>query len=313
MDLVDFGRQLQTAVHRVALVLLGNANSVHPGRRHADIERATALDVVAVPPGSFGLHLEQAARAPVLFDIGQDALRALVSGLSEIDSGGHALPRGYDRGVLVAVKGAGRLLGRGVNQIEFDLRADAITYRSTYRPAALQVITRRLQRRQESLRTIDGQLLMGDFKPTGLRCRIHPPLVRPIVCSFAPEQRDKVLVALTKYVRVVGEASETEGVITSLAIRDVTVLGSAEPYLPAIEAAEQITAGWEEERAPSAEAELVPVIAARTDLKVLAAQQKVGPVRTFDQLRGGYWPEDEDVDDFVDTVRRWRRDAGHAV
>jgi hypothetical protein len=306
-DLVDFGRQLQTAVHRVALVLLGNANSVHPGRRHADIERATALNVVAVPPGSFDLQLEQAPQAPsTLFNIGKDALLALVTGLPVVAAGTDALPRGYDRGVLVAVRGAGRLLGRGIDLVEFNLRADAAVHESKLTAPTLQVITRRLKQKTESLRTIDGQLLMGDFKPTGLRCRIHPPLMRPITCTFKPEQRDKVLGALTKYVRVVAEASETEGVITSLTIHDLKILGSAEPYLPAIEAVEQLSAGWEEEPASLTTVAFTPGIAERTDLRALAAQRRIGPVRSFAQLRGDYWPESEDVDEFVDAVRRWR-------
>lgn len=32
------------------------------------------------------------------------------------------------------------------------------------------------------------------------------------------------------------------------------------------------------------------------------------PVQSLDELWGDFWPEDESVDDFIDTVRQWRKD-----
>lgn len=48
------------------------------------------------------------------------------------------------------------------------------------------------------------------------------------------------------------------------------------------------------------------------DLQALAAEQKVKPVTNFDALLGDFWPEDETADDFISTVRRWRREGGGA-
>jgi hypothetical protein len=42
----------------------------------------------------------------------------------------------------------------------------------------------------------------------------------------------------------------------------------------------------------------------------LAAQQGVRPVERFEDLLGDFWPEDESIDDFIATVRRWRREGG---
>jgi hypothetical protein len=39
----------------------------------------------------------------------------------------------------------------------------------------------------------------------------------------------------------------------------------------------------------------------------LAAQQGVSPVANFDALLGDFWPEDESIDDFLETLYRWRR------
>lgn len=44
------------------------------------------------------------------------------------------------------------------------------------------------------------------------------------------------------------------------------------------------------------------------DVHVLAERQGVQPVENFDALLGG-WPEDESVDDFVVTIREWRRQS----
>ncbi len=47
-----------------------------------------------------------------------------------------------------------------------------------------------------------------------------------------------------------------------------------------------------------------------TSLEFLANQQRVRPVANTDALVGDFWPSDETVDDFVATVRNWRREVG---
>jgi hypothetical protein len=47
----------------------------------------------------------------------------------------------------------------------------------------------------------------------------------------------------------------------------------------------------------------------RPDLEALASEQGVEPVDDFDALLGDFWPEDEGADEFVTTLREWRRDA----
>lgn len=44
-----------------------------------------------------------------------------------------------------------------------------------------------------------------------------------------------------------------------------------------------------------------------TDLEALAAQQGVKPVEDPDELFGDFWPEDEDLDDFLKELRIWRK------
>jgi hypothetical protein len=41
----------------------------------------------------------------------------------------------------------------------------------------------------------------------------------------------------------------------------------------------------------------------------LAVQQGVQPARSLDDLAGEFWPETDSVDEFIATVRRWRRES----
>lgn len=48
---------------------------------------------------------------------------------------------------------------------------------------------------------------------------------------------------------------------------------------------------------------------AQDTLEALAAEQGVSAAVDFDALLGDFLPEDEDRDDFVSALRRWRSDA----
>lgn len=38
----------------------------------------------------------------------------------------------------------------------------------------------------------------------------------------------------------------------------------------------------------------------------LVAQQGTGPVTDEDMLRGNFWPEDESMEEFLETLHEWR-------
>lgn len=48
--------------------------------------------------------------------------------------------------------------------------------------------------------------------------------------------------------------------------------------------------------------------AARAALIELARQQDVRPVTDLTLLRGDFWPDNESVDDLINTVRAWRNE-----
>lgn len=57
------------------------------------------------------------------------------------------------------------------------------------------------------------------------------------------------------------------------------------------------------------ESAIPPVPKSQQDLEALAAQQGVTPITGFDHLLGNFWPEDESADEFIATVREWRREG----
>lgn len=61
------------------------------------------------------------------------------------------------------------------------------------------------------------------------------------------------------------------------------------------------------ERNPKEADEPVTPELARKELERLAAEQDVKPISNLDMLRADFWPQDESVDDFVQSVRERRR------
>jgi hypothetical protein len=51
-------------------------------------------------------------------------------------------------------------------------------------------------------------------------------------------------------------------------------------------------------------------LAAPPSVEELAAQQGVSPVTSLDDLRADFWPEEDSVEDFAATIRRWRSEGG---
>jgi hypothetical protein len=48
---------------------------------------------------------------------------------------------------------------------------------------------------------------------------------------------------------------------------------------------------------------------AKTDWQALATEQGVKPVVDIADLQGDFWPEHESADEFVNTIRAWRREG----
>jgi len=295
-DFLVFGREIQTALDRVARILQGYSDSVQPGRRLADTERACSLEVVSFEGGgSVTLTLDlpplKQAVLPTYTDVGEEALRTLVAGFDELSEDQAEMPAGYDDGVLMSLREAGRTFERGVESVSFTLGQKRAASVHVFDRSTVARIVRRIRTPIQNQKVVEGRLLMADFRESTLRCRVHPAIGSPILCDFDEGAREAVLSALTHIVRIVGEATEVQGEIQSLRIQDIEVLDAAVGAEPL---------GLElrrfEDRFPSLE-----------ELSQDTPPVVVGDLATLGE---GVWPPEDSVDEFIQSVKRWRKAGG---
>lgn len=240
------------------------------------------------------LECELPPQEPTLFgSLGERALTALVRGIGSIASTESKIPEGYDKGVLLALRETGRLFERGITQIDLSLETPGQQVSATYSPEVHARVVSLIREPVFNRASIEGRLLMGDFKETNYRCRLHPPLADPIPCTFEEPLADAVLSALRKRVRVDGAAIIVEGNIRELRIDDIEVLGPAE--------FEEQGQTWTQN-----------ALDGTGDLALLAKEQGVELATDFDRLIGHFWPDDESTDEFLRSVRVWR-DEGESA
>lgn len=297
-EFLVFGREIQTALDRVARLLQGEEKSVQPGRRLAELERACSLDMVSFEGGgsvTLTLDLPSSAQRvlPTFQDVGEEALRALVAGLDDVSEQTMDLPAGYDDGVLMALREAGKTFDRGIDSVTISLGTDRTRLEHRITRDTVTRIVRRIQTPVSNQKSVEGRLLMADFKDASPKCRVHPLLGDPIVCEFDDTKREAVLSGLTHLVRIVGNATEIEGEIRSLRIQDIEILdgdGVAADLGPPIARFEA--------KAPS--------------LESLGNEGTAETLTELTAMAEGIWPVEDDVDEFIRTVRKWRKEGGPA-
>ncbi len=285
-DLMKMGKQVQTAIERVARVLVGQSDSRRPGRKPQEIARDCALEVVAMNDGSFELVLDLPRRRFETMDLGVEAMEKLFLGWDEIGTNGNGLPAGYDTGVLFSLRELGQLIGSGIDKIEVESHTQAVSRSFCFDQGLKSRIVNRVSGPVTNLRTLEGRLLMADFRHDRERCRIHPPAGEPITCQFDESLEETVYDLLRKYVRVRGETQEdpATGHITNIHISDIEALAAgAEDSTPLT--AEDF---WQEKT-----------------LEQLAAEQGVEPIRRLEDVLGkgsDLWNSDEDFDAFLAAI-----------
>ncbi|MCW5200582.1 hypothetical protein VU07_02015 [Desulfobulbus sp. F4] len=294
----SFIDSLEKALVRTGRILTGDSTSLHRGAQSNKIKDEIELDLVLLTHGSpaavLGFErrkMHQPLRSSSLpgIDFGLNIFEKSVAGLIAVQKQDEVLPAGYDVGVLKAWRDTGKLFSRGVERIEFTLNHRQIPLSAVYTPQGLVRIQERIKEPQVNIRTIEGRLLMADFKEHGARCRIHPSVGEPVLCLFDDEQEDEIEKNIRRYVRITGEAKEdsASGRITSVKIHG-------------IEALEEIT----EVQLISRDFWNSPT------LNELAKAQHVQPIEDVRTLFGT-WPGEED-DGFEDVIKelRYRGVAG---
>ncbi|MFH0983400.1 MAG: hypothetical protein V2A79_17925 [Planctomycetota bacterium] len=232
--LLRFLGNLTKALQRMGRVLAGESESVRRGAQPRMIKDEVALDLVLLTHGSpaavLGFERRQTETSLPGLDLGLDILEKAIDGLSAVQKSNEVLPAGYDAGVLMAWRDVGTLFAQGVKRIEFTLNHRDTPRTTAFTPEGFTCIQTRIKGPQTNIRTIEGRLLMADFKEHGTRCRVHPSAGDPVLCLFDEEQKDEVLEDMLHYVRIVGEAKEdpVTGRIASIKIHDIERLEGRE-------------------------------------------------------------------------------------
>ncbi len=296
-QLLMFLNQFSKALHRMGMVLRGEADSQRRGARQKSLKEEIALDLVLLTHGSNATVLGFDRREQTFSfndDFGNQILEKTMSGLNIIQQPVQTPPPGFDSGVLLAWRDIGVLFEKGVSTIAFTLNHRQQSLTTTYTLDGYQRIKERIQAPQVNTRTIEGRLLMADFKEHGTRCRVHPSTGEPVLCLFDDDQKDEVLENILHFVRIVGEAKEdpTTGRIGSIKINDIQRLEEKEE-----EQTELLPQG----------SPLPSDFWYSPSLDELAEAQGVGPITDIAILFGS-WPGELD-DGFEEAVQELRRQS----
>lgn len=292
--LIRFLSCLNKTLQRTGRVLGGD--SAGQGRTLKSVKAEVALDLVLLTQGSpaavLGFERRKDAASLPQLDFGLEILESSIAGLEEVQKHGNdtGLPKGYDAGVLMAWRDAGVLFSRGVARIEITLNHRAPPLTAHFTPVGYERIQQRIKGPQTNIRTIEGRLLMADFKEHGTRCRVHPSMGDPILCLFEEDQKEEVLEDILQYVRVIGEAREDPltGKVTSIRIHDIERLEDRDDAVELLPQGTPVSRGfWE---SPT--------------LDELAVAQSVSPLSDVRALFGT-WPggDDDGFESAVDDLR----------
>ncbi len=284
--LLQLGTHIQAAVERVGRVLVGQMDSRRPGRKPQEILQECGLEVVALNRGSFEMALDLPRTKFELMDLGVSAVEHLLEGVEVIAGDGGELPAGYDLGVLHSLRDIGSLLGDGIDAVEIEGRTKRYARTIAITPAVHERVARLIRSPVSNLRTVEGRLLMADFRHAGERCRLHPPMGEPISCRFDEALAERVYEYLRGYVRITGEAQEdpSSGRVLSLNIRDIDLVRTEGEVFDGVHG----EAFWQD-----------------TTLERLAEEQGVQSVRRLEDVFGAgadMWETDEDFHAFLTAI-----------
>ncbi len=290
-DFIQAAREFSACAKRVALVLQ-QSPSTAKGRRPEDLVTALSLDIVNFTHGSpaavacFERTDDQVLMEGI--DFGAQTYRTLLDGIAVAGGESHVMPPGFDLGVLMKLRDIGRLFNKGVNRMEYSLHDRRNPVTVSFDPPKYDRIRQLIEEPAAQLQTIEGRLLMADFKETGMQLRIHPPLGAPVNCKFPAALSAEVEECIRQFVRVRGEMDYfPHGAPKTLNISDIEPIEA-----PTMDVAKEAGAEWSydfTENLPAAE---------------YARRQGVQPLVDFSALFGK--GKAEDWDGFEERLEQWR-------
>jgi len=280
-DLVRICHATQDAVNRQAEAMRGG-QSLRPGPKSSVVYQECTLELTGIEKGSTVLPFvlakpQQQLPMPELTTFGREVVREVVTALKNI---GSRKPRksGFEAGLLDSLSEMGEVLNKDVTKIEWIVPGNGRrSVKAVFDRRVRDRVLERIKAPSTRTETVEGVLEMADFKEQDHRCRIHPLIGQPIVCTFTPEQEQEVQDALRKPVSITGKATinPNNGKVESIAIKSLSIT-------------EQLLIGAKE-------------FHSGRSLQQLAEAQGVEPLTNPRALVGG-WPEGEDVDEFVEDI-----------
>ena len=286
-DLLFLGQRVQDAVEGVARILSGQAESRRPGPKPKEIWSQCELEVVALNKGSFEIALDVPRVRLEVMHLGLESIEKMLDGIQVVGSDDTTMPPGYDFGVLHSVREFGQVLNGRVTAVEFETdrtKRRVVRYDAKTRDRVI----RRILAPVSNLRSIEGRLLMADFKHEGTKCRVHPPVGKPVVCDFDENMAGTVQELLRRHVRVSGEAQidPYNEEVKSIRISDIAPLERDVRDAPSVEEF------WLEKSVDD-----------------LAEEQSVQPLRKLDDILGkgaALWKDDNEFEGFLSGIASGR-------
>jgi len=207
-DFIQATREFSACAKRVAMVLQ-QSPSTAKGRRPEELVEAVSLDIIGFTPGSPAAiaQFERSENQLGLegLDFGEQTYRALIEGMEIATGSGDSLPPGFDLGVLMKLRDIGKLFSRGVNRMEFTLNHHTLPVKVSFDSEKCDRIRQRIEQPETQRQSIEGRLLMADFKETGRLLRVHPPVGPAIICKFPENLTAEVEECIRQFVRVSGK------------------------------------------------------------------------------------------------------------
>lgn len=284
-DLSMFVSSIRLAIQRI-INGIQTGESIRTGRPARTIQVLSALEIVSMRKGSFRIGLDLRRDGLVLpkMDLGEEATDKLVTGIKHIAID-KPLPKEFDEGVLTTLRDAGRVIERGISTVRINSETSFGIKKAVYFQQTRIAIIRTIQRYQKEYAVIEGRLLGADVKEDRLRCRIEPSIGEPINCRFDEIITEQVIHFMRQFVQARGEAiyEPLTNKVTSFHIRDIEPIETLSGMVEALNSPFWRIKKFEE----------------------LAAEQNVHPIEDLSNVIGG-WPEDEDIDQFLDYVRSTR-------
>jgi hypothetical protein len=285
-DLSLFVSNIRISIERI-INSIQTGESIKRGRPLRKIQLLSSLEIVSMSKGSFqlGLDLRRDEQAFPGMDIGEEAIDKLVLGVKSLATN-KPLPEEFDQGVLVSLREAGRVIDRGIDIIRINSKSSFGARRAVYVQDTRSTIIKTIRRYEKEYATIEGRLLEADLKEDKLRCRIESSIGEPTNCKFDEAMAEQIVRLMRNFVQARGEATfePITNKISLFYIRDLEPIESATGITEAL-----ISPFWKSK-----------------SFEELATEQDVLPIDDLTRLSGG-WPEDEDIEQFLESIRSTRQ------